>query len=375
MAATDRRKIKHAAYRVYFRIISSATLNPITGGLTAMDAEVSLDGAAFADCAGTETEIGSTTGYGFVDLTAAEMSADVILFRLTASNANAVQYFEEIRPEEAEDSGVAQAATTNTITLATTASAVDRTYNGAEIEIVAGTGQGQVSMIADYVGSTRVASVFRNWTTNPDTTSVYLIRPQTALLPPHFGKAQAGAASSITLQTTAVATNDFYNGAVIAIISGTGVGQVRTITDYSSGRVATVDRPWAISPDSTSIYIISPVIGLEISDSATLNVNVATISDDSGPANNLAALFAAWPIISSVDDTTPTSGEFNAAAGLSATDDFYNGEVVTFQTGTLAGLSRRVTNYTGATRNLAFAVPWPVAPADEDEFVIGGRID
>jgi hypothetical protein len=70
------------------------------------------------------------------------------------------------------------------------------------------------------------------------------------------GTASAGGPSSITL--TGAATADYYNGSLVVVIGGTGIGQVRLITDYTVGKVATVDRAWATEPDATSIYIVIP---------------------------------------------------------------------------------------------------------------------
>lgn len=73
------------------------------------------------------------------------------------------------------------------------------------------------------------------------------------------GTAQAGAASTITLDAGASGTNDLYKDAIITIVGGTGVGQVNTITAYVGGtKVATVNRAWAINPDNTSKYVIGP---------------------------------------------------------------------------------------------------------------------
>lgn len=72
--------------------------------------------------------------------------------------------------------------------------------------------------------------------------------------------AQAGGASTVTLATTACATDDYYNTLTITITSGTGVGQVRTISDYvGSTKVATVSVAWTTQPDATSVYSISRV--------------------------------------------------------------------------------------------------------------------
>lgn len=72
--------------------------------------------------------------------------------------------------------GTAQAGAAGSITLAASGpSAVNDVYNGAIITITGGTGNGQVRVISDYVGSTKVASVTPNWTTPPDNTSTYSV--------------------------------------------------------------------------------------------------------------------------------------------------------------------------------------------------------
>ena len=74
----------------------------------------------------------------------------------------------------------------------------------------------------------------------------------------HEGTAQAGGASTITLENTAVATADYYNNTIIALTGGTGAGQAAIIEDYSAARVATVSLPWATQPDNTTEYKIFP---------------------------------------------------------------------------------------------------------------------
>lgn len=71
------------------------------------------------------------------------------------------------------------------------------------------------------------------------------------------GTAQAGAAGNITLAAGASATNDFYVGDLIDIISGTGAGQGRRVKSYNgTTKVATVNEAWAVQPDATSAYQI-----------------------------------------------------------------------------------------------------------------------
>ena len=77
---------------------------------------------------------------------------------------------------EADVSDTAQAGSTSTtIVLAAGSSATDDVYNGRYIRITGGTGSGQLRVISDYVGATKVATVSAAWTTTPDATSTYTI--------------------------------------------------------------------------------------------------------------------------------------------------------------------------------------------------------
>src|SRR6267154_4235 len=76
---------------------------------------------------------------------------------------------------ESEKSATAQAATSNTITLATSASTTNNTYVGATIHTTANTGGGQYRVITAYDGSTRIATVDSAWTTIPDSTTIYAL--------------------------------------------------------------------------------------------------------------------------------------------------------------------------------------------------------
>ena len=72
------------------------------------------------------------------------------------------------------------------------------------------------------------------------------------------GSAQAGTSTTITLKSTASATNDIYNGMYVTITSGTGAGQIRIIEDYvGSTKVATVTPAWTVTPNGTSNYSVT----------------------------------------------------------------------------------------------------------------------
>jgi hypothetical protein len=69
--------------------------------------------------------------------------------------------------------------------------------------------------------------------------------------------AQAGGASTITLDASASAVDSFYNNMAVTIVSGVGIGQTRYISGYvGSTKVATVGSAWSVTPDNTSVFRI-----------------------------------------------------------------------------------------------------------------------
>lgn len=73
------------------------------------------------------------------------------------------------------DAGTAAAGSASTLTLAATASAVDDDYNGQWLTLTAGTACGQIGLIDDYNGTTKVATMAQDWTATPDNTTEYVV--------------------------------------------------------------------------------------------------------------------------------------------------------------------------------------------------------
>jgi hypothetical protein len=70
--------------------------------------------------------------------------------------------------------------------------------------------------------------------------------------------AQAGDATTITLDGSASAVDDFYNGMVIRLTGGTGSGQIREIYDYDgTGKIAYVSKAWGTNPNGTTTFRIA----------------------------------------------------------------------------------------------------------------------
>ncbi len=69
----------------------------------------------------------------------------------------------------------AQAGNNQAITLASADGAADGDYKGYYVFLLAGTGSGQYNQITDNLNATKVVSLTHAWSTNPDSTTDYLI--------------------------------------------------------------------------------------------------------------------------------------------------------------------------------------------------------
>ncbi len=96
---------------------------------------------------------------------------------------------------------------------------------------------------------------------------------ETGLKPIRSGTAQGGAATYITLDSGASASNNFYKHSLIYLTGGTGAGQVRQCYSYNgTNKNASVDQ-WTVNPDGTTTFAILPF------DTDQLMLNMATDYD------------------------------------------------------------------------------------------------
>lgn len=155
--------------------------------------------------------------------------------------------------------GTTVTASLNSITLNGDAASTDGAYDPAIISIVGGTGFGQSRGILEYVGSTKIAIVDRNWKTIPDDTSEYIITAWEGREHVNEGMARGGDTNTITLNTLASSIEGVYVGQLIFIRSGLGDDQIGHVVAYDgTTKIATVDHNWGTIPDSTSAYVMIP---------------------------------------------------------------------------------------------------------------------
>lgn len=246
--------------------------------------------------------------------------------------------------------GTAQAGDATHITLDASASAVTDFYKYQIIMITGGTGANQGNIISAYDGTTKIATVAASWGTNPDVTSVFVIMPFGSIpgataptagevadavwdeaISGHltagsggamlnsriirYATAQAGGASSITLDASASATNDLYNYCIITIVSGTGAAQSRQISDYNgTSKVATVSLAWITQPSSDSVFAITP-LGV---DAATVAAIADGVWDEARSGHVAAGSFGEYVLA----DATRLSGDATAADNA---ESFFDG--------------------------------------------------
>ena len=78
---------KNVAYRITFPILDAD--GDLVTGATGLDSEVSKDGGTFADCTNEATEIATSSGVYYLDLTATEMNADTVAVIVKTSSSGA----------------------------------------------------------------------------------------------------------------------------------------------------------------------------------------------------------------------------------------------------------------------------------------------
>jgi len=103
MASTDARPfpLKNTAYRVTFPILD-ADGDPVSGA-AGLDSEVSKDGGTFADCTNEATEIATSSGVYYLDLTSTELNADTVAIIVKTSTSGAKTTVIVLYPVEGGD--------------------------------------------------------------------------------------------------------------------------------------------------------------------------------------------------------------------------------------------------------------------------------
>lgn len=223
------------ATTVYFTLRQPAATSSdsfYTGGAPLQaDVKITKDGTYddTSDNAPAQVDAVNSPQLYSLQLSATEMQADLVdVMIVDAAGAAFRDHHIQVRTQQNLGTIVVNAAQKGTNT-----DAVTYTGNGtgAGLNCVAGDGDG--------VG---IRGVLGDHVQNYGTVAAY------------------NSSTSVDLDnSTAAATNDYYNGAIILFHTGTGAGQARVITDYDGGSyAATLNKALATAVNTATEYIIIP---------------------------------------------------------------------------------------------------------------------
>lgn len=92
----------------------------------------------------------------------------------------------------------------------------------------------------------------------PITAGVPLTDPRGQAMRSNTAQSTGNSTTAIKLDAGASATNDYYTGHQLTVVSGTGAPQAAVITAYDgTTKIATVAPAWPTAPDNTSVFLIS----------------------------------------------------------------------------------------------------------------------
>ena len=252
MASTDARPlpIKNTAYRLTFPIYKSdGTLITAAAGL---DSEVSKDAGTFADCTNEATEIATSSGVYYLDLSSTEMNADCVAVVVKTSSTGAVPPVFILYPQESGDVKVDV-----------------QSYGGTAGTFASGIPEVKVaSLAANSITATAIASDAITAAKVADDVSTEF-RTKALALTTASGVVGSGSttanvvASSVAVGATTSLSADAFKGRVIIFNSDTTTaalrGQAAVIVSHTSGSTPTftlASGAWTTAPLTTDSFTV-----------------------------------------------------------------------------------------------------------------------
>lgn len=260
-----------AAGGLYTRGTGAGQINQPANGRIAVDATHVGGTSQTGRDIGASVLISSGTGTGQLSVTSGVVAANVTQFGGTNATATGG------RPEVNASHIAGSAVSTTTAQL------------GVNVVNAGGTAWASGSLTAgvlaaDAITAAKIADGAIDRATFAADTGLQTVRSNTA---------QAGGASTITLDASASSTTDFYKYALIYLTGGTGAGQAGYCTAYNgTTKVATVSAAWATAPDNTTTFAIFPNGASTVA--GTVDANVTQFGGAAGtfasglPSVNLA---------------------------------------------------------------------------------------
>jgi hypothetical protein len=248
MASTDARPvpIKNTAFRAVFPIYDAD--GDLVTGATGLDSEVSKDQGTFADCTNEATEIATSSGMYYLDLTSTEMNADCVAVIVKTSSSGGKTTVLVFYPNEAGDIDVDVTSWNGT------AVATPDTAGYPKITIKSGTGTGEVSLTSGIaaVNPTQI---------NGSATAASRLALSAARILTGSVDTTAFTPTNAAFETSSIteATADHYKDRIVIWVTGALADQQQGVTAYSlvsgRGRFTLTDGTEAAANGDTFIIV------------------------------------------------------------------------------------------------------------------------
>lgn len=411
---------KNTAYYLSFPMVDSTSPASFATGASVTDTGYYKDGAgAWTSLAITDTvsEIGSTGVYE-IDLSTSEMNHDKVLIKFTASGAADTAFLFDMTVNNvddlATDIGTAQSdldtlTGTDGVTLATSqpnyapataaaASAIETDTQDIQSRLPAALVGGRIDATIDATGF-EDAAVDKIWdeataghasagTTGKALTDVLADTNELqtddvpGLIAALNDPTAAGIADAVWDEAATGHTDAGKAGAQL----WTDIDAIVADTNEVQGDLADggrldllIDAIKAVTdalPDSGALTSLAQASALTTVDTNVDAIKAITDAIGATAAANLARALGSAAVVAGTVDTvtnthTPTTTEFQADDITEATADHYNGRIVIFLTGNLAGQATDITDYAAVGGIGQFTVTaLTEAPANNDTFII-----
>ena len=343
---------KGVAYRVTFPILDAD--GDLVTGATGLDSEVSKDGGTFADCTNEATEIATSSGVYYLDLTATEMNADTVAVIVKTSSSGAKTTTLVIYPLKDGDiianmtqvgGQTASASGTVTFPAATLASTTN---------ITAGT----------------IATVTNRVTANTDqlagqtvTAAAGVTFPASIASPTNITSASGVTlASSQTFSTTgSVGSVTGAVGSVAGNVGGNVVGSVGSVTDPVTVGTNNDKTGYSLATAPPTAGAIADAVWDEAYNQHTTAGTFGKLMDILRKANYVTEGSVAA-------GGTPTTTVFRT--DLTEATGTFDNQTLLFVSGALTGQSAPIETYSVTNGTITVGDPLTAAPTAGDAFVI-----
>jgi hypothetical protein len=265
---------KNVAYRITFPILDAD--GDLVTGATGLDSEVSKDGGTFADCTNEATEIATSSGVYYLDLTSTEMNADTVAVVVKTTSSGAKTTTLVIYPLKDGDIianttqvGGQTASASATVTFPSTVSSLTAAGVRSELAVELGRIDATVASrlaSASYTTpptSGTIADAVWDEAYNQHTTAGTFGKLMDILRKANYvtdGSVAAGGTPTTTVfRTDLTEPNGTFDNQTLLFVSGALTGQSTPIEGYSvTNGTITVGDPLTAAPTAGDGFVILP---------------------------------------------------------------------------------------------------------------------